>query len=193
MLSERSQTQKITYYTIPFIWNVQIRQIHKDWIQTCGFKSLGGGKNQFSSVAQLSFICVWLFDPMDCSMLGFPVHYKLLELVQIHVHWVGDAIQSSHSLSSPSPLAFSLSQHQGLFQWVSSSSGGQSIEASASASVLPKNIQDWFPLGSTGLISLRSRGLSRVFNTTVQKRQFFGTQPSLGSNSHIHTWLMEKP
>ena len=73
-------------------------------------------------------------------------------------------------------------------------SGGQSIGLSASASVLPMNIQDWFPLGLTGLISLQSKELSRVFsNTTVQKHQFFGTQLSLWSNSHIHTWLLEKP
>ena len=68
-------------------------------------------------------------------------------------------------------------------------SGGQSIGASASASVLPMNIQDWFPLGLTGLISLQSKGLSKVFsNTTVQKHQSFGAQPSSQSNSHIHTW-----
>ena len=73
-------------------------------------------------------------------------------------------------------------------------SGGHSIGASASASVLLMNIQDWFPLGWTGWISLKSKGLSRVFsNTTVQKHQFFGTQPSSQSNSHIHTWLLEKP
>ena len=73
-------------------------------------------------------------------------------------------------------------------------SGGQSIGASASASVLPTNIQAWFPLGLTGLISLLSKGLSRVFsNITVQKHQFFGAQPSLWSNSHIPTWLLEKP
>ena len=73
-------------------------------------------------------------------------------------------------------------------------SGGQSIGDSASASVLPMNIQGRFPLGLTGLISLQSKGHSRVFsNTTVQKHQFFGTQPSLWSNSHIHTWLLEKP
>ena len=66
--------------------------------------------------------------------------------------------------------------------------------ASASASVLPVSIQDWFPLGLTGLISLQSKGLSRVFsNTTVQKPQFFRAQPSLWSSSHIHTWLLEKP
>ena len=73
-------------------------------------------------------------------------------------------------------------------------SGGESIGTSASASVLPIDIQDWFPLGLTGLISLQSKGLSRVFsNTTVQKHQFFSTQLSLWSNSHIHTCLMEKP
>ena len=71
-------------------------------------------------------------------------------------------------------------------------SGGQSIGVSASASVLPMNIQDWFPLGLTGMISLQSKGLSRVFsNTTVQKNQFFGAQLSLRSNSLIHTWLLK--
>ena len=74
------------------------------------------------------------------------------------------------------------------------SSGGQRIGASASASVLPMNIQDWFPLGWTGWISLQSKGLSRVFsNTTVQKHQFFGAQLSSLSTCHIHTWLLEKP
>ena len=73
-------------------------------------------------------------------------------------------------------------------------SGGQSIGVSASALVLPMNIQDWFPLGLTGLISLQSKGLSIVFsNTAVQKHQFSGVQLSLWSNSHIHTWLLEKP
>ena len=73
-------------------------------------------------------------------------------------------------------------------------SGGQSIGASASTSVLPMNNQDWSPLGWTGWISLQSKGLSRVFsNTTVQKHQFLSAQPSLWSTSHIHTWLMEKP
>ena len=73
-------------------------------------------------------------------------------------------------------------------------SGSQSIGVSTSASVLSVNIQDWFPLGLTSLISLQSKGLSRVFcNTTFQKHQFFGTQLSLWSSSHIHTWLLEKP
>ena len=84
-----------------------------------------------------------------------------------------------------SPFAFHLSQHQDLF-----TSGGQSIGASASASVLPMNIQNWFPLGLTSLISLQSKGFSRVFSsTTDQKHQFFSAQPSLLSNSHISTWL----
>ena len=73
-------------------------------------------------------------------------------------------------------------------------SGGQSIGVSASTSVLPMNTQDWSPLGWTGWISLQSKGFSRVFSkTTVQKHQFFGTQLSLQSNCHIHTWLLEKP
>ena len=73
-------------------------------------------------------------------------------------------------------------------------SGGQSTGASASASVLPMNIQDWFPLGLTSLLSLQFKRLSRIFsNTTVQKHEFFSVQPSLWSNSHIHTWLLEKP
>ena len=73
-------------------------------------------------------------------------------------------------------------------------SGGQSIGTSASASVLPMNIQDWFPLRQIGSISLKSKGLSRVFsNTTVQNHQIFGTQLSLQSNSHIHMGLLEKP
>ena len=91
---------------------------------------------------------------MEYSMPGFPVHHQLLELAQTHVYWVSDAIQPSHPLSSPSPPVFNLSQHQGLFQWVSNfASSGQSIGVSASVSVLPMNIQDWFPLGLTGSIA----------------------------------------
>ena len=151
------------------------------------FKTFSSG--QFSSVTQL---CPTLCDPMNHSMLGLPVHHQLREFTQTHAHRVGDAIQSSHPLLSRSPPAPNPSQHQGLFQWVNSW-GGQSIGVSASASVLPMNIQDW-SLELTGWISLQSKGLSRVFsNTTVQKHQFFGTQlPSL-SNFHIHTWPLEKP
>ena len=74
--------------------------------------------SQFSSVNQS---CLTICDPMDCSIPGFPVHNQLLEPTKIHVHWVGDAIQPFHRLSSPSPPAFNLSQHQGLFWWVGSS------------------------------------------------------------------------
>ena len=147
--------------------------------------------NMFSSVQLLS--CVHLCGPMDCSMLGFAIQ-QLPELIQTHGHWVGDAIQPSHPLSSPSPPAFSLFQYQGLFQGVSSSHQvAEVLDFQFPASVLPMNIQDWFPLRLTGLISLLFKGLSRVFNTTVQKHQFFSTQLSLWSNSHIHTWPLEKP
>ena len=117
---------------------------------------------------------------MNRSMPGLPVHHQLPESTQTHVHWLGNAIQPSHPLPSPSPPALNLSQHQGLFP-VSQffASGGQSIGVSASAPVLPMNTWDWSPLWWTGWISLQSKGLSRVFNTTVQKHQFFDTQLSL--------------
>ena len=147
--------------------------------------------NQFSSVPQS---CSTLCNPMDCSTPGFPVHHQLLELAQTHVHRVGDAIQSSHSLSSPSPV-FSLSQHQGLLQWVSSSyQVPRVLELQLQHQSFQRTFRTDFPLGWTGWICLQSKGLSRVFsNTTVQKHQFFSTQPSLWSNSHIHTWLLENP
>ena len=129
-------------------------------------------------------------DLMDCSKPGFPVLCYLPEFTQTHVHWVGDVIQLFYPLSYSSSPAFNLFQLQGLFLFAS---GDQSTGASASPSVLPMNIQDWFPLGLIGLSSLQSKGLSRVFsNTTVWKHQFFGIQPSLWSNSHIHTRLLEK-
>ena len=97
----------------------------------------------------------------------------------------------------PSPPTFSRTQHQSLFQWVSSSHQVAKVlefqlQLSASASVLPMNVQDLFPLGWTDWISLKSKGLSRVFsNTTVQKHQFFSSLLSLWCNSHIHTCLLE--
>ena len=121
---------------------------------------------QFSSVAQW---CPTLCNPTDCSTPSLPVHHQPPEFTQTHVHWVGDAVQPSHPLSSPSPPAFNLSQYQGLFKWVCSffASGGQNIGVSASTSVLPMNTQDWSPLGWTGWISLQSKGHSRVFSNTV--------------------------
>ena len=94
-----------------------------------------------------------LCDPMDCSTSGFPVFHYLLEFAQTHIHWVSDSIQPSHPLSPPSP-ALNLSQHQSFpISWLFAS-GGQSIETSASASVLPVNIQDWFPLGLTDCLAV---------------------------------------
>ena len=94
--------------------------------------------------------------------------------------------QPSHPLLSPSPPTLNLSQSGSFPMSQFFASGGQSTRVSASASVLPMNIQGWFSLGLTGLISLQSKGLSRVFsNTTIQKHQFFGAQPS--------SWLLEKP
>ena len=147
-------------------------------------------KDQFSSFTQP---CLTLSAPMNCSTPGLPVHHQLPEFTQTHVHWVNDAIQPSHPLSSPSPPAPSPSQHQSFPMNQLFARGGQSTGVSASASVLPMNTQDC-PLGWTGWISFQYKGLSRVFsNSTVQKHQFFGAQLSSQSNSHIHTWPLEKP
>ena len=137
---------------------------------------------------------------MDCSTPGFPVLHHLLEFAQTHVRSVGDAIQPSHPLSSHSPPIFNLLQSfpaSGSFQMSQFfASGGQSIGASTTASVLPVNVQDWFPLGLTALISLQSKELSRVFsNTTIQKqRHYFANKgPSsqgYGSSSG-HVWMWE--
>ena len=124
--------------------------------------------------------CPTLYNPMDCSTPGLPVHHQLPELTQTHVHRVGDVIQPSHPPSSPSPPAFNLSASGSFPMTQCFASGSQSVGVSASASVLPMNIKNWFPIGCSGLISLQSKGLSGVFsNTTVHKYQFFGTQLSL--------------
>ena len=159
------------------------------WLKLCfcwkrfRFNPWSGNKDltcpvQFSSVAQL---CPTLCDPMNYSMPGLPVHHHLPELTQTHVYRLSDAIQQSHPLPSPSPPAFNLSQHQGLFKWVGSSH--------QVAKVLEFQLQhqsfQWifrtdFFWELIGWISLQSKGLSRVFsNTTVQKQQFFGAQLSL--------------
>ena len=148
---------------------------------------------QFSSVQSLShvrlFVTPWI-----------AAHQASLSITNSRVHsdshpssqWCHPAIPSSVapfsscSQSLPASESFPMSQ---LFAW-----GGQSIGVSGSTSVLPMNTQDWSPLGRTGWISLQSKGLSRVFsNTTVQKHPFFGAQLSSQSNSHIHTWPLEKP
>ena len=146
---------------------------------------------QFSLVAQS---CPTLCDPMNRSTPGLPAHHHLPEITQTHIHRVGDAIQPSHPVSCPVPPAPNPSLHQSffpmsqLFTW-----GGQSTGVSALASFLPKNTQGWSSSEWTGWISLQSKGLSRVFsNITVQTYQFFGTQLSSQSNSHIHTWPLQK-
>ena len=149
--------------------------------------------SQFSSVQSLSRVRLFAHDPMSCSMPGLPVHHQLPEPTQTHVHWwCHPTISSSVSPFSSCPQSFPTSGSFPMSQLFPS--GGQSIGVSVSASVLLKNTQDWSPLEWTGWISLQSKGLSRVFsNTTIQKHQFFGAQFSSQSNSHIHTWPLEKP
>ena len=134
------------------------------------------------SVVTLS--CPTLCDPMDCSTPGFSVHHQLPEPTQTHVHRVSDAIQPSQPLSSHSSPTFNLSQHQGLFKWVTSS---HQVTKVLEFQLQHQSFQ-WifradfffFFLGWTGWISWQSKGLSRVFsNTTVQKHQFFGSQLSI--------------
>ena len=148
-------------------------------------------KFQLSSVQLLSRVS--LCDPMDCSMPGLPVHHQLPEFSQTHVHWIGDAIQPQHPLSSLSPPTFNLSQRQGLFKWV--------LSSHQVAKVLEFQLQhqsfQWKPrtdLLYGGLVgSLCSSRVSQVFsNSTVQKQQYFSAQLSLEFNYHIHTWLLEK-
>ena len=139
-------------------------------------------------------LCLTLYDPMAAAHqvpLSYMISQSLLKFLSIESVMLSNHLIVCYPLfllpsifpasgSSPMSWLFSL--------------GGQSVGASASASVLLMNIQGWFPSGLTGLISLQCKGLSRVFsNTTVQKHQFSDAQPSLWFNSHIHTWLLEKP
>ena len=145
------------------------------------------------SCCSLAQLCLIPCNPMDCSMPGFPAHLSLSPGVCLNScplsQWYHPTISSSVAsfcfLSYPASGSFPMSR---LF-----ASGGQSVGASASASVLLMNIQGWCPLGLTWLISLQSKGLSRVFSsTTIRKHQFFSAQPSLWSSSHICTWLLAK-
>ena len=161
---------------------------------------------QFSSLSNLSLLEVFcpftqsfltLCNSRDCSTPGLPVHHHLPEFSQTHVHWIGDSIQPSHPLSSPSPPACNLSQHQGLSNesvllirwpnyWSFTFSVSPSNEYSGQISLELFRFY-WLDL-------LESKRLPRVFfNTTVQKHQFFGAQLSLQSNSHIDTWPLETP
>ena len=143
----------------------------------------------FSSVTQF---CPTLCDPTNRSTPGLPVHHQLPEFTQTHIHWVSDAIQPSHPLSSPSP---SIPPNVRVFSNQSPLGNRWPMYWSFSFSISPSSEPlDWSPLGWTGWISLQPKGLSRVFsNTALQKHQFFSTQLSSQSKSHIHTWLLEKP
>ena len=146
---------------------------------------------QFSSVAQS---CLTLCDPVDCSKPGLPVHRQLPEFTQAHVHWVGDAIQLSHPLSSPSPPALSLSQCQ-VFSNKSVIHIRRPKYWSFSFSISPSNEysglisfrKDWLDL-------LAAQGtLKSLLQHHSSKASVFSTQLSLWSKSYIHTWLLEKP
>ena len=158
------------------------------WLLNPSWYQMG---RKFSSVAVL---CPTLCDPMNRSTPGIPIHHQLPEFTQTHAYRVSDAIQPSHPLlflpvvpfsswpqSLPASGSFLMSRP---FTW-----GGQSIGVSSSASVLAVNIQDWFPSGWTGWISLQPTGLSKVFsNTTVQKHQFFWHSASF-TVQHSHPYM----
>ena len=156
-------------------------------------KDFGHHNNQRSrcSVAKL---CLTRCNPMDCSTPGFPVLPYLLEFAQTHVHWVYNTIQPSHPLSPSSPHALNLSHHQGLFQWINSSH--------QVAKVLELQLQHQSFQWIYGLISFRidwfdllavQETLKSLLQHHNLKTSFFGAQLSLWSNSHICTWLLEKP
>ena len=149
----------------------------------------------FHSFSVQSLSRVWLFATtwitarqasVSITIFRNSLRLTSIKLVMPSSHLILYCPFASCPQSLPASGYFPMSQ---LFAW-----GGQSIGVSAAASVLPMNTQDWSHLGWTGWISLQSKGLSRVFsNTTVQKHQFFGAQLSSQSNSHIHTWPLEKP
>ena len=137
----------ITPKLLCIVWMIQNKWAvlkYPNSILSCALKNRNFSF-QFSSVAQW---CLTLCDPTKCSTPGLPVHHQLPELTQTQVHWVGDAIQSFHPLSSPFPPTFHLSQHQDLFKWVSSlHQVAKVLEFQVQQSVLPMNIQDWSSLG----------------------------------------------
>ena len=167
-------------------WHSIINQLY--WSKKGLLTTLVAFDIQFSSVAQ---VCLNLCNPVNCSMPGLPVHHQLPKFTPTHVHWVGDAIQPSHPLSSPSSPAFNLSRHHSLFLMNQLyASGGQSI--AASASVLLMSIQDWFPLGLTDSISLQSKWLWSLLQHHNSKASILQYSAFFMVNSHIHTWLLEK-
>ena len=167
---------------LPNLWNTQHELMHSRISSGCVVLCLAA---QF---------CLTLCNLHELPHARLPCPLQSPGFVQTHVHWMSDTIQPSHPLSFPSLLPWILPNIRVFSNESVLCIRWPNIRASASAPVLPMNIQDWFPLGWTGWISLQSKGLSRVFsNITVWKHQFFGTQSSLWSNFHICTWLLEKP
>ena len=169
-------------YQQPQIW----RWYHPNgsfWETHINMRSLSISPAQFSHSACLT---LWPHGQASLSITNF---WSLLKLMSIELMMPSNHLILCHPLLLlPSIFPRIRGFFNELVLWI----GGQRTGVSASLSVLPMNIQDWSPLGWTGWISLQSKGLSRVFNTTVQKHQFFGAQISLWSNSHIHTWPLGK-
>ena len=185
-----------TPFSVLTSWLMYLLNYCSEWLEA-EQKGSGAGifclrcSVQFSSVAQS---CPTLCNTTNRSMPGLPVHHQLPEFTQTHVHWVGDAIQPSHPLSSPSPPAPNPSQHESfpmsqLFAW-----GGQSIGVSASTSVLPIEHPGLisFRIGWLDLLAVQGT-LKSLLQHHSSKHQFFGAQLSSQSNSHIHTWPLQKP
>ena len=154
-------------------------------------------QGHFCCCCSAAKLCLTLCNPMDCSTLGSPVLHYLLEFSEFSSNscplsrWCYLNISSSPASFSFWPQSFPISGAFPMSQVFAS--GGQSTGASASASVLPMNIEGWFPLGLIGLISMQSKRLSKVFSSiTIRNHQFFSAQLSLWSNSHICSRLLEK-
>ena len=164
------------------------------WIHICiRMKTKQMKRRQHHISFSLAQPCPTLRDPMDCSTPGFPVlhqHPNSAKLMSIEL------VMPCNHLILCRPLLLLPSIFPSIrvfFQWVSSSHQVAKV-LEIQHQYLPMNVQGWLLLGLTGLISLLSKGLSRIFSgTTIRKHQFFGTQSSLWSNSHIHTWLLKKP
>ena len=166
--------------------------LNENIVKCCSSRLIRKSTPEQAFCCSVTQLCPTLCEPMDCSTPGFPVLHHLLELAQTHVHWVSDAIQPSRPLSPPSPPPLNLSEHQGLFQWVSSSQLPKywnfsfNIRPSNEYSGLIYFRMDWLDFFAV-------QGTLKSLQHHIQKHQFFSTQLSLYSNSHIHTWLLEKP
>ena len=139
-----------------------------------------------SNCCSVTKSCLTLCDVINCSMPGLPIPHYRLELAYVHVHWVGDAIQPAHPLLPSSPFAFNLSQHQSLFQWISSSHQlAKVLELQP-----PMSIQGWFPLRLISLISCCPRGTQE--SSPAQDFKFINSYSTQThpSNIHIYTWLL---